>query len=59
MEEKSVRILKPQTNKRTYAYCCEHFVIKKKKKKPKSLSIRLSLQVGQSPIILSSIIHEL
>lgn len=32
MEEKSVRILKPQTNKRTYAYCCEHFVIKKKKK---------------------------
>lgn len=57
MEEKSMKILKPQTNKRTYTYCGEYFVIKRKKKEPKRLNIRLSLQVGQKPIIFSSIIH--
>lgn len=54
MEEKSMKILKPQTKEPTRRG--EHFIIFLKKE-PKSLNIRLSLQVAQDPIISSSIIH--
>lgn len=60
MEEKSMKILKPQTNVRTYTYCGEHFVIKKQKKtktKNKEPQYLIIFTSGTEPYYLSSIIH--